>query len=197
MRSLLFLVALLCLFAACGGGGDEATETTHGDRTANGQAGDKPIEAIPTESQTEMEKLAGAKIVPYFDEAGTQSAKDVEPGENFNVYVFAEFNELTPMQGVEYRLIMPYETFVLGNAHTDSVIVTLGKWDNDIMMVFKCLPGPKSLLSTYFCKAGENFAGGIVETTKGNDRDFMGFTMCDATKTLIRAQGGKANLGKE
>jgi hypothetical protein len=179
---------------SCGGGTDEGTQT---QQTAT-QTQQRPpgTQAIPDQDFSEFENLAAAYLKPYFDEAGTITSKKIEPGERFDVWLFAEFNELYPMSAAQWRIQMPAGTTIMSSLKSDSTIVMLGDAENDFMMAFNCFSGPRIWLMKYVCKASEDFAGGELETLPGNNLNFLGFTMCDATRTLIRGRGGKATLDR-
>lgn len=204
MRRFLLLVVVLVLAAACGkkGGEEQAKQTgTEPVAKTTGPGGEplrgEPKSMIREDEFSEFETIANARIQPYFDAEGTRTELSVSPGERFTLYVFGEYNELYPMSAAEYRLMLPADVTVLSSRNTDSTIVTLGNWDQDFMIAFRCMPGPKALIAAYECMAGESFTGGGVETVKGSDLNFIGFTMCDEERTLIRAKGGKAELGKK
>jgi len=202
MKRLILAIFVLGLIAACGKGGDQKTETASQDQKATepaegvpGAGTTPPVSMIPEgEGPSEFEKAANGKIRPYFDDKGTKTEIAVAPGDYFDLYVFGEYSELYPMSAAEWKLVLPENVSIMGQTHTDSVIVSMGKWDSDFMMAFQCTPGPKIQLVKYQCKAHEGFTGGKIETTTGDNLNFIGFTMCDATKTLIHGQGGVAEL---
>jgi hypothetical protein len=49
----------------------------------------------------------------------------------------------------------------------------------------------------YICKVEPTCQGGTIEVQKGRDNNYLGFTMCDEQKSLVRSQGGKAVLKVE
>ena len=202
-RFLMFMLVAL-VFAACsqdnqGGQSQETAEnqtsTTPAQRPAPGTG--EPVAMIPEDELTEFEKGAEAKVAVYFDQAGTQTELAVAPGERFDMFVFAEFNELYPMSAVEYKLDLPSDISVIGQVNTDSVIVTLGKYDEDFMMAFKCSQGPRMWLVKYLCVANDDVQGGPVTIHKGQNLNFLGYTLCDATKTLIRAEGKGGKISRK
>ena len=219
MRKVIYLAAMVALFAAlasCGGQKEEPAESTEaaqhdGDDNDNGQDVAKddaeaspglspqtptgePITMIPDEEFSEFEKLAGASLRPYFDEAATQTEISVSPGDYFDMWVIAEFEKTHPMSACEYKLDIPEGIDILGTTHSDSIVITMGKADRDFMAAFRCAHGPKMWVVKYQCKVGDDFKGGKVMTTKGQDLNFLGFTMCDAAKTMIRARPGEATI---
>ena len=203
MKRFLLAIFVVGLLAACGQSADQQDDTASQD-TGQSDAGQSqaqapgagtspPKEMISMdEGLTAFEQAAEAKIRPYFDENATQTEITVAPGDYFDIYVFGEFSTLYPMSAAEYKLVLPENISVMGTAESDSVIITMGKWDTDFMVAFHCAEGPKTWFVKYQCKAHETFTGGEVRTQKGEHLDFIGFTMCDATKTLIRAEGGDA-----
>jgi len=186
------MIVMISLLASCGGKTDE---TADDQQTADTRG--EPRQIIPDEEFSEFEKLANAFIRPYFDDQATQSEKTIKPGENFDVYVFAEFSEQYPVSAAEYKLSVPEGITVLFSVECDSTILSLGKYDNDFMIVFKCTAGPKMWIAKYACKADEGFRGGTFETHKGEGLNYLGFTMCDEQKTMLKAKPGKAVLKKK
>ena len=183
------MLLVLGLTASCGGAGDE----TAGDENAT-QTDEQAVQMIPDEEFSEFEKLANAFIKPYFDENGTQSEKTVKPGDRFDIYVMAEFSTQYSMSAAEYKLNIPEGITVMGSTNSDSTILNLGKYDRDFSIVFRCVSGPWMWLVKYQCFVEDGFKGGVVETEKGADLNFLGFTMCDVQKTMIKAKPGKAVL---
>jgi hypothetical protein len=188
MKRIVVLLLVLGLTASCGGNGEE----TAGDETA--AQTEEPVARIPDGEFSEFEKLANAFIKPYFDENATQSKKTVKPGDMFDIYVVAEFSEQYSMSAAEYKLVIPDGITVMGSTNCDSTILNLGKFDTDFSIVFHCIPGPGMWLVKYQCLVEEDFDGGVVETQKGENQGFLGFTMCDVQKTLIKAKPGQAVL---
>ena len=183
---LLFVLVILC---ACGKTEEEQPPA---------QAQDTPGRPMIDDSEFgEFDRLANALLRPYFDETGADTVLEVAPGEYFDLYIFSEYNELYPMSAAEYKLVLPPEVSVMGTVTTDSTILTLGRYDVDFMIAFRCMQGPKNWIVKYSCKAHEEFEGGMIETIRGQNMDFLGFTMCDGAHTLIRGRGGKAELKKK
>lgn len=193
MRILMIAVCLvtvsLWLVASCGGKTEQAPQ----ERTETPQK-KEPVQQIPDEGLNQFEKLANGFIRPGFDEAAEGTEKTVKPGDTFDVYVVAEYSPQVPMSTANYRLALPEGISVVAAANCDSTILTVGKYDDDFVIAFRCSTGPKMWVVRYICKADPGFKGGTLETQPGRDNNFLGFTMCDEQKSLIRARGGKAVL---
>lgn len=186
MKRIFVLLLVVWLTSSCGGAGDEST----GDEGV-AQKGE-PVQMIPDEEFTEFENLAKAYLKPYFDANATQTEKTVKPGDTFDLYVTAEFSEDYSMSAAEYKLVVPEGISVLASTNSDSTVLNVGKFDEDFAMAFRCTAGPGLWLVKYQCKVDEGFKGGTIETQKGENLNFLGFTMCDVQKTLIKARPGKA-----
>jgi hypothetical protein len=197
MRRILIAIMALTLLVSCSTKTEEGTETTAKPPQGE-QARTEPVSAIYADEEFgEIDRLADAHIRPYFDAEATQTEKAVSAGEYFDLYVIAEYNELYPMSAAEYKLVLPEGVVVMGMVQTDSTILTLGKWDNDFMIAFRCTSGPKAMLVKYQCKAEDDFTGGTIETVKGMDLNFLGFTLCDEIKTMVKGKGGTAEISKK
>jgi len=197
MKKLLVLVMVIGLIASCGKG-DEGGETVSDDTAAVVEQTPESRPGIPDQSVSGYETAAEAVIRPSFDKKGKQTSKEVTPGEMFDLYVIAEFNDAFSMSGAEYKLVVPEGITVLGAAYMDSVNVSLGKYDVDISLAFPtCIPGPGDWLTKYLCKAEDDFTGGKFETLPGERLGFIGFVMCDHLATQIRAAGGTAEMGRK
>jgi hypothetical protein len=199
MKRILILTISLCLsgvllslVASCRGKSEQAAK-----EQTQALPKKEPIQQIPDEGLTQFEKLANGFIRPGFDQSAEQTEKTVKPGDMFDLYVVAEYNPQIPMSTANYRLALPEGMSVVASANCDSTILTLGKYDDDFVIAFLCATGPKMWLVKYICKADPTFSGGTVEVQKGNDNHYLGFTMCDEQKTLVRSQGGKAVLKVE
>lgn len=197
MYRIVALMVALALLASCGQQKEAGDTGQPPAEVSSGAPADTPIVAITDEDFSEFERLAHAYLRPFFDEEGTQTAMAVAPGDYFDVYILAEFSDLYPMSGAEFKLVLPEGVVVMASAQMDSTILTLGKFEEDYLMVFRCLPGPKHWLAKVICKAGEEFTGGTLETIQGQNLNFLGFTMCDVARTTIRARGGTAQLSKK
>ena len=199
MRQVVFVLLIVSLFAACTEKSEEGNETaTQGQQgLATEDAEGGPIEMIPDEGLSEFEKLAKGYLRPYFDEAGTVTEKALSDGDQFDIYLFAEFDKGFPMSAAEYKLVLPPGVAVMGETKSDSVILTMGNYHDDFLLAFRCSHGPRLWLMKYQCIATDTFEGGTIRTTKGDNLNFLGFTMCDATKTLIGCLGGSAVLSKK
>jgi hypothetical protein len=154
----------------------------------------EPIQMIPDEEFTEFDKLLSAQIVPYFDAEGTVTEKAVAPGETFDIYVFGKCIETYSMSAAEYMLSLPEGIEVMSEAKSDSTVLTVGSYKKDYMMTFKCCSGPKFMMMKYICQANDSFSGGAVETGKGLIHHFLGFTLCDETRTMVKGTPGQAKL---
>lgn len=185
--SLCLLTISLWFVASCGGKTDEAAQ----ERTQTAQK-KEPIQQIPDEGLTQFEKLADGYIRPCFDEAAQQTEKTIKPGDVFDVYVVAEFSTQYPMSTANYRLVLPEGVSVSAAANCDSTILTVGKFDDDFVIAFTCSTGPKMWLVKYICKSDPTFRGGTIEVQEGSTNKYLGFTMCDEEKTLVKAKPGKA-----
>jgi hypothetical protein len=189
MKNLAILLLVLSVIASCTG---ESEEPAVEEQVADTRG--EPVQMIPDEEFSELEKRANAFIRPYFDDQATQTEKTVKVGDVFDLYVFAEYSEEYPMCGAEYKLTVPEGVVVLSQVQTDSLMLSRGTWDNDFMIVFHCTPGPKMWLAKYVCKAEEGSQSGVFETHQGADLLYLGFTMCDRQRTMVKARSGKAAL---
>lgn len=205
MKRLFAVVVCVVLVASCSRSKEEPDQAVPSGTTSGG-AGSGQIDtgrpAIPDVTDSvgqfsDFEEAAQARLRPCFDMAGAQTSKTVAPDEQFNLFVVAEFSDLYSMSAAEYKLVLPEGIVVLGTAHTDSTIITLGKYDEDFMIAFRCLTGPRHWIAKYVCKIDDGFTGGTVEIVQGQNLNFLGFVTCDASKTEIRAHGGKAELRKK
>jgi hypothetical protein len=154
----------------------------------------EPKSMIPGEELSEMERLANAYLRPYFDDAATQTEKAVAPGDRFEMYVFAEYDRNYLMSAAEYKVTLPEGVKILSSTNCDSTILQFGNPEGDFMIAFHCAYGPKMWLVKYECSADESFAGGVIKTEEGMAMHYLGLTMCDVSKTLIRAKPGEAVL---
>ena len=199
MKRILILAIPLCLLtvslwvvASCGGKSEQAAQ----EQTQTPQK-KEPIQQIPDEGLNQFEKMANGFIRPGFDEAAEQTEKTVKLGDMFDVYVVAEYSPQVPMSTANYRLALPEGISMVAAANCDSTILTVGKYDVDFVIAFKCATGPKMWIVKYICKADPAFKGGTIEVLPGSDNHYLGFTMCDEQKSLVRSQGGKAVLKVE
>jgi hypothetical protein len=195
MKKLLLLVMVIGLVASCGKS-DEGAETAENTATT-GEEMPESRPGIPDKGTSGYETAAAAVIRPSFDMEGKETSKEVTPGEMFDLYILAEYNDAFSMTGAEYKLIVPEGVTVLGTTYMDSINVTLGKYETDLLMAFHCLPGPRNWITKYICEVEDSFAGGKFETLPGDNLGFMGFVMCDDLKTEIRAAGGAVELGRK
>jgi hypothetical protein len=208
MTRLLIAIVAILFVMSCSKKKDDAPPNAAGGATSSGATAGEGIPdvghehgqaAIPDSADqfSAFDEAAQAFLRPTFDKAGKETSKTVAPGEQFDFYVIAEFNDALAMSAAEYKLVFPQGITVLGSALTDSAIVSLGRHDVDFMISFKCLEGPRHWIVKYLCRVEEDFAGGVVETVKGDNLNYLGFASCDASKTEIRARGGKAQLTKK
>ena len=196
VRLVIAVAALFFMFACSQDSGDSGSAEQPSEQQATEEAS-RPSQgrpAIDTEEFSEFEKIVDGRILPYFDEKGTVSSKELGPNEYFDLWVFAEFNKLYPINAGEYKLVLPEGVSILGSVQSDSTILSLGKWEEDFMISFKCMGGPSQWLVKYQCKTHEDYKGGTVQTIKGQNMNFIGFTLCDASFTMVRARGGKAEM---
>jgi hypothetical protein len=193
MKRIIFISMALWLVLSCGGKKEEGALQQAQKSTQE----KKPVQMIPDEEFTEFEKLAQAFIRPYFDVSGTLTERTVKAGEPFELYVVAEYNPLYPMSAAEYCLVLPEGVTVMGSANSDSTLITLGKHDDDFMIAFRCSSGPKLWLVKYTCLAAAGTSGGTVSIEMGHDQKYLGFTMCDAQRTMIKAKPGTAQIKVE
>ena len=190
----IMIVSLALWFAVSCGGKKEEGALQQARKSSQQK---KPVQMIPDEEFTEFERIAQAFIRPYFDANATVSERTVKAGEPFELYVVGEYNPLYPMSAAEYRLVLPEGMSVMGAANSDSTILTLGKHDDDFMIAFRCSPGPKLWLVKYTCLAAAGTSGGTVSIERGRGQNYLGFTMCDEQRTMIKAKPGTAQLKVE
>jgi len=192
MKRIIFISIALWFAVSCGGKDEGPAQ-----QATKSSLEKKSVQMIPDEEFTQFERLAQGYIRPYFDVNATQTEKTVKAGENFELYVVAEYNPLYPMSAAEYCLVLPEGVTVMSSANTDSTILTLGKHDQDFMIAFKCSSGPKLWLVRYNCVASAGTAGGTVTIERGRSQNYLGFTMCDEQRTMIKAKPGQVTLKVE
>lgn len=192
----IFALLVLGLLGSCSGekkpersAGEEGVATTAGQSEAQ--------QAIPSDDTSEFDRLMQAKITPYFDPEGTVAEKAVAPGEQFDLYLFGEYNEMYPMSAAEFMLALPEGMEILSEAKSDSAVMSVGSYKTDYMMTFRCSKGPKFMMMRYSCRASNTFAGGEIESREGTVHHFLGFTLCDDARTMVKAEPGKAVLTKK
>ncbi len=189
------ITALLVASVLFSCSGDKKKEGTAEEKVATGTAGQsKPVQMVPDEELSEFDKLLDAHIRPYFDAEATVTEKAVAPGETFDIYVFGEYSENYPMSAAEFMLSVPEAIEVLYETKSDSTVLTVGSYKKDYMMTFNCAKGPKFMMMKYSCRANDAFSGGAVETGEGMVHHFLGFTLCDETRTMVKARPGRATL---
>jgi len=198
MKKLAILCLAMFVVVSCSKKEDEATDSEVVDNKVTSESAvalrGEPKAMIPGEELSEMEKLANAYIKPYFDDEATQTEKAVAPGDRFDLYVFAEYDKNYPMSAAEFRVTLPEGVSILSSTHCDSTILQFGNPEGDFMIAFHCSYGPKMWLVRYECSADESFTGGTIKTDEGMAMHYLGFTLCDVSKTLIRAEPGEAVL---
>jgi hypothetical protein len=194
----LLIVASILVFGACSKEKKEKKEeASTAQTTPPAEHRGTASEMIPDKALTEFEQIINGHIRPFFDPAGTVTEKSVAPGENFDLYVLADVNELYPIAGVEYKLILPAGVSILATTNNDSTVVSLGQYDRDFMIAFRCLDGPRIVVVRYQCKAGDDFVGGTITTMRGDTSGLIGFALCDETRTAVRVLGGTAEIHKK
>jgi hypothetical protein len=200
MKKLVILCLALFVIVSCSKKEEDKAESEPaGD--AQGESAvalrGEPKAMIPGEELSEMEQLAKAKLRPYFDENASVTEKALAPGDRFDLYVFAEYDKNYPMSAAEFRVVLPEGVSILSSTNCDSTILQFGNPEGDFMIAFHCSYGPKMWLVKYECSADESFAGGAVKTDEGMAMHYLGFTLCDVSKTLIRAEPGEAVLRRK
>lgn len=195
MRRLFLILMAGVLVYACSSGddGERTSEGKADDQAAVAETGSAPDEEIE-EPLSDYDQLVGAYIRPYFDENGTDTVRSVGVGDEFDLYVFAEFNEGFRMSAAEYKLVLPQGISVTEATQLDNAKVSLGSYAIDFSIAFACLEDTKSWLVRYTCTVDDDFEGGTVRTVRGEHNDFIGFVNCDAPRHLIHGRGGKAVL---
>jgi hypothetical protein len=191
MRTIIVLLLALWAVSSCGGRGEDAKQ-----QEAKPAQKPEPVQAISDSDLSEFDRLANAFIRPYFDAEATQTEKTVKPGENFDLYVFAEYSKDFAMCGAEFRLVIPEGVKIVSAANTDSTIITMGDVE-DFTTTFRPTAGPKAWLVRYTCTSDPSFQGGAIRTDKGARLHFLGFTMCDSEFTMVNAQHGEATITVE
>ncbi len=187
----------LVFLASCGKGDEAGSQTASNDATPVVQERPPGRPAIPDDEFSEEERIINASLRPFFDGEGTETEATIAPGEYFDIYVFAEYNEAFPMAAAEWRLLLPAEVSVMGEVRNDTTIANVGKYDQDFGIAFPCMADPRWWIVKYTCKAHEEFDGGEIELTRGTGLDFIGFVTCDNENTMIRAKGGTAVLKRK
>ena len=194
MKKFLILCLALFVIGACSDKEEATTEGSDaGTQPAAGPPGE-PKPMIPSDEFSELEQLANAHLKPYFDANATQTELAVAPGDRFDLYIVAEYDKNYPMSAAEFRVVLPQGVSILSSTNCDSTIIQFGNPVGDFMMAFRCSYGPKMWLVKHECGVDESFAGGPIKTDEGMAMHFLGFTLCDEGKTLIRAKPGEATL---
>lgn len=189
------IAALLVASVLLSCSGEKKKEAAADEKIAAGTGGQsEPVQMIPDEELSEFDKLLNAHIKPYFDAGATVVEKAVAPGDTFDIFVFGEYSETYPMSAAEFMLSVPASIEVLYETKSDSTVLTVGSYKRDYMMTFRCAKGPKFMMMKYSCRANEAFSGGNVETGEGMVHHFLGFTLCDETRTMVKARPGRATL---
>jgi hypothetical protein len=188
-RLVIVMVCLFIVFACSKKESDTAaTHTTTSEAKSPSQ---EPRQMIPDKSE---QPIVLAAIKPYFDEAGMVTEKTISPGDNFELFVFAEYKETNLMSAAEYKLILPEGISILGSVETDSSALQSGKVLTDYAIAFRCTPGPKVFLVKYNCLAGPDFSGGVIQTAEGDGSHFIGLADCNTTPMQHEADKGQAVL---
>lgn len=197
MKKLALLGLALMVVVSCSTKEEEQADSEVADAVQSESAialRGEPKTMIPGEELSEMERLAQAYLKPYFDENASQTEKAVSPGDRFDLYVFAEYDKNYPMSAAEFRVVLPEGVSILSSTTCDSTILQFGNPEGDFMIAFHCSYGPKMWLVRYECGVDEAFGGGTIKTDEGMAMHYLGFTLCDVSKTLIRAKPGEAVL---
>lgn len=198
------MVLLAGTLAGCkGGGGDEAA----GDETAQSATPSPATEvqsrsAIPPKVE-KPEWVEGVFANVYFDEEGTATELAVEPGQEFTIYLFAEYPAPYKIGAAEFRLELPVGVGVVGTKFFRDKVLRMGNHSTDLVITFQCeTPSPgKFYLVEFHCRAGDDFAGGKVEVAAGINTQgeaYLGFVACEEPELRrLPARGGVATLTKK
>ena len=190
MKRLAIVILCLLVVFACSKKEPETT-ATNTTQSATESHSDEPKQMIPDKPD---QPIVFAAIKPFFDDKGTVTEKTISPGDEFEVFIIAEYEETNSMTAAEYKLVLPAGVSILASQITDSLSLQSGKPETDFMIAFKCSPGPKMFLVRYTCLAGQNFAGGVIQTAEGDQTNFIGLVTCGNAPVQHKADTGKAVL---
>jgi hypothetical protein len=190
MKQFLILLVIIAVGFACGQKESETASSQKEAVTAK-EISKEPRQAIPDMKQV----LTGTPTLkPYFDEKGTVTEKMVAPGETFDIYIIAGVGEKDHITAAEYKLSLPEGIAITREFDSDSLTMKSGKPDIDIMIAFRCSPGPQFILIHYLCLVEANFTGGTIATMEGEKSNFIGLIDCGPDPVQIPAEKGTAVL---
>ena len=190
MKRLAIVILCLLVVFACSKKEPETT-ATNTTQSATESHSDEPKQMIPDKPD---QPVIIAAIKPFFDDKGMVTEKTISPGDEFEVFIFAEYEETNSMTAAEYKVILPTGVSILTAVETDSSTLRSGQPEEDFMIAFHCTPGPKMFLVKYNCLAGQNFIGGVIQTAVGDQTKFIGLVTCGHAPVQHRADSGKAIL---
>jgi len=191
MKRLVSVMLCLLVVFACSNNESDTAATNATETATESHSQDAPKQMIP---DTPDKPVVHAAIKPFFDDKGLVTEKTISPGDKFEVFIFAEYEEKNSMTAAEYKLVLPSGVSILSAVETDSSTLRSGKPEEDFMIAFKCAPGPKVFLVKYSCRAGQNFAGGDIRTALGDRSKFIGLVTCGHAPEQYTADTGKAIL---
>ena len=163
-----FVLAGLVAFLGCGGGGESA-DTAANDTPAQ-TAQDTPApppsrQAIPDDAGM-GQASPDVTLQPFFDEAGTVTELAVTPGENFKLYVCAQF-PVGMANAAQFRLVAPDGVQLVKQTEVYGKTLTMGEWDRNFAMVFPCMEGVKRVhLMEFEFSTPADFSGGEIWTMR-------------------------------
>ena len=201
LRLLVGVLAAVCLvlpLAGCGGGGEEgnsAANTPTAKPAPQGQS--RP--GIP-QKEVEPEIVVGVEINPYFDELGAATQMGVAPGEQFTLYVFAQYDEPYHVSATEFRFDLPEGIRILDETKFGDRVISMGEREIDYVMAFECKAPGKFFLIKYLCVVEEGFKGGEVTMLPGvnaQGKAFLGMVACQPETRRLPAKGGTAKLTRK
>lgn len=189
MKRFLIVLAILAVGFACGQKEPE-TASQKGEAVTAKEEVTEPRQAIP-----DKKVLTGTPTLkPYFDEKGTVTEKVVSAGEKFDLYIIIGCGESDQITAAEFKLSLPEGITIERAIDSDSLTMKSGKPEQDLMIAFKCSPGPQILLMQYGCLVEDNFAGGTIATGEGEKSNFIGLVDCGPDPVQIPAEKGTAVL---
>jgi hypothetical protein len=200
-RTLIVVLVTCLLGAGCGGDGNSGdSAASDKEQVVNRTVSEPPQGESRPMIPAPLEVVEGVTLSLYFDEAGTETEKSVAPGEQFSLFVTAEYKDPYHINAAEYRIGFPDGVEVIGSSKFTDHSLTVGSWETDFSMAFECRPPGKFYLMKYTCTAGPEFSGGKIEITPGVKAagiSFLGFVSCKPKTEKLPVNGGSVTLARK
>lgn len=199
--------AILCvalLLAGCGGDSGNQTETVQ--QSPPDERPPQPTPRPPSSEPREMIPTVdvvpeGVSLLPFFDKEGTVTERTAKPGDQVDVYIFAETPDPFKVSACQYRLEVPAGVDYLREEKFPEGTLSLGTWDTNYNLAWPCREVGRYWVMHYVFTVAEGFTGGEFTTSDGfsdNASMFIGFATCYAKMgDTMRAAGGSITLSAE